>query len=115
MKKYFKIFGFIAAISLLTSGCATHTGIGMSSASISENNFKMVRYAKGEATATKIFGIGGLGKDALVAEAKQDMLANYPLEEGQALANMTVDFKNSIVLIVITTKVTVTADIIQFE
>lgn len=115
MKRQLKILGFISAISLLSSGCATHAGIGMSSASISENNFKMVGHATGQAKATKVFGIGGLFRDALVAEAKQDMLDNYPLYDGQALANMTVDFKNSTILFVRTTKVTVTADIIQFE
>ena len=58
--------------------------------------------------------IGGLEKNTLVADAKKDLLENYPLKENQALANITVDFKNSIVFFVIKTKVTITADVIEF-
>ncbi len=43
------------------------------------------------------------------------MLQNNPLKEGQALANVTVDIKNSIIFFVMTEKVTVTADIIEFK
>jgi len=42
-------------------------------------------------------------------------LQNNPLKEGQALANVTVDFKNSIIFFVMTEKVTVTADIVEFK
>lgn len=97
------------------SGCATHSGLMSGSASLSSNNFKMVKFAKGEASVTKIFGLGGLGKDALVAEAKMDLIQNYPLKEGEALANITVDFKNSTIFFVTATKVTVTADIVEFK
>ena len=75
----------------------------------------MVRMASGTASTTKIFGLGGLAKNALVLDAKKDLLQNSPLKEGQALANVTVDFKNSIIFFVITEKVTVTADIVEFK
>jgi hypothetical protein len=97
------------------SSCAIHSGIMSGSASLSANNFKMVKTATGTASTTKVFGIGGLGKDALVLCAKNDMMKNNPLNDGQALANVTVDFKNSIVFFVIREKVTVSADIIEFK
>lgn len=109
-----KIAAFIFIIGLFSS-CAFHTGIMTDSASLSSNNFKMVKYAEGTAQTTKIFGFGGLGKDALVASAKKDLIQNNPLREGQTLANVTVDFKQSIVVFVIKTKVTVTADIVEFK
>ncbi|NCU31895.1 MAG: hypothetical protein EOM23_02920 [Candidatus Moranbacteria bacterium] len=115
MRKFLVFFSLIVVLAIMTSSCAMHSGIGMSNASLSENNFKMVRYAQGSVKTTKIFGLGGLAKNALVAEAKEQMMSNYPLQDGQALANMTVDFKTSIVFFVITTKVTVTADIVQFQ
>ena len=106
----------IAALSIfLLSSCAFHTGLFTNSTSLSSNNFKVVKLAKGSAKTTKYFGIGGLAKDALVFEAKKDLLANYPLKENQALANVTVDFKNSIMFFVMETKVTMTADIIEFK
>ncbi|TSA31017.1 MAG: hypothetical protein D4R64_18890 [Porphyromonadaceae bacterium] len=85
------------------------------SVSLSSNNFKMVKSATGTAETTKVFGLGGLAKNALVFEAKNDLMMNYPLKEGQALANVTVDFKNSIIFFVIKQKVTVTADIVEFK
>lgn len=107
------------SIVLLTmfsfSSCAVHTGFMSDSASLSSNNFKMIRYAEGTASTTKIFGLGGLAKNALVAEAKKDLMQNNPLKDGQALANVTVDFKNSFIFFVIKNKVTVTADIVEFK
>jgi hypothetical protein len=110
---------FKAAIAVLVmfflSSCAFHTGIMSSSVSLSSNNFKMVKFAQGDASTTKLFGFGGLAKNALVAEAKKDLMQNNPLKDGQALANVTVDFKNSFIFFIMRTKVTVTADIVEFK
>lgn len=97
------------------SSCAVHSGMMTGSASLSSNNFKMVKLASGTASTTKIFGIGGLKIDALVLSAKKDMLQNNPLKEGQALANVTFDFKNSIFFFVMKEKVTLSADIVEFK
>jgi hypothetical protein len=75
----------------------------------------LLTFASGSSSTTKILGIGGLSKDALVADAKRNLLENYPLKENQTLANISVDFKNSYFLIVYLTKVTVTADIVEFK
>lgn len=115
MKRIITLMSGIFILAIISSSCAVHTGMGMSNASLSQNNFKMVRYAKGDVATTKILGLGGLSKNAMVAEAKEELLANYPLKEGQALANMTVDFKTSVYIIVVVTKVTVTADIVEFK
>ena len=103
--------GFLA---IVFCSCAIHVGTITGDAYISSNNFKMVGMADGTATTTKIFGIGGLGIEALVLEAKKDLLQNNPLREGQALANVSLDFKNSYVLFVNKQKATVAADIIEF-
>lgn len=114
MKK-FSFYIAIVIIAFATSSCATHWGTMNGSASLSSNNFKIAKMASGTASTTKIFGFGGLAKDALVLEAKKDMMQNYPLREGQALANVTVDFKNSFMFFVNTNKVTVTADVVEFK
>ncbi len=113
--KTFKLFIAVAIIVFTATSCAIHTGIMSGSASLSSNNFKTIKNAMGSASTTKIFGIGGLSKNGLVYEAKKDLLQNFPLKDGQALANVTVDFKTSFLLIVVTEKVTVTADIIEFK
>ncbi|HOF55893.1 MAG TPA: hypothetical protein PLD74_13395 [Prolixibacteraceae bacterium] len=114
-KSFFKIVVTVFSVILLSSCAASHYGVMSDSASLGANNFKMVKYAKGEASVTKVFGLGGMGKDALVAEAKTNLVQNNPLKEGQALANITVDVKNSFILFVTQTKVTVTADIVEFK
>ena len=96
MKNQISKLSVIFFITFLLSSCAIHSGIMSDSASLSSNNFKMVRYAEGKSVTTKIFGFGGLAKNALVAEAKKDLIQNNPLREGQALANVTVDFKTSL-------------------
>jgi hypothetical protein len=102
-------------VVFLMSSCAAHWGMMTGNASLSSNNFKIVKMASGTSKTTKILGIGGLGKNALVLEAKKDMMQNNPLKEGQALANVTVDIKTSFLFIVMTEKATVTADIVEFK
>ena len=83
-----------------------------SSVALTDANFKIVGLAHGNAHTLKVLGIGGLDKDALVLEAKTDMYKKYPLPKGQVFANITVDFKNSFLILFTETKVTVSADII---
>lgn len=113
-KNFIRTFVVIFSMFLLTS-CATHWGMMSGNASLSANNFRVIKIATGTSQTTKIIGIGGLGKEALVLEAKKDLMQNNPLKEGQALANVTVDFKNSYMFFVETQKVTVTADIVEFK
>lgn len=114
MKNFRLLLAAIITLFLL-QGCATHWGMMSGNASLSSDNFTMLKIATGTASTTKIIGIGGLGKDALVLSAKKDLLLNNPLKKGQALANVTVDFKTSIIFFIVTQKVTVTADIIEFN
>ena len=106
----------ISAI-LLTSCSAGHSGYMANSASLSSANFSYIKQnIKGEATATYILGIGGLAKETLVNDAKQNMLAENPLKNNQTLANLTVNFKTSHYLgLYATAKCTVTADIVEFK
>ena len=109
-------FSFIAVFIALLSGCAVHSGIMNNSAALGEANFSYRQQSiSGSSEAKYIFGIGGLDKQALVDEAKKDMLKNYELQPNQALANVTVNWKNTFILVVIKTQCTVTADIVEFR
>ena len=115
MKKYLLVSSVL--LSFLLSGCfATHSGYLNNSASLSQANFKYVkRSISGESIATTVLGIGGLGRQAMVDEAKSDMLRGVNLKSNQTIANSTVSWKNSFYLgLFITNKCTVTADIIEF-
>lgn len=69
----------------------------------------------GTAKTTHVFGIGGLKTQALVYEAKKDLYRSYPLSEGQAFANISVDFKRSYIFFVSKTIATLTADVVEFN
>jgi hypothetical protein len=71
----------------------------------------LICIATGEASTTKIFGIGGLAKDALIMEAKKDLYMKFPYQKGVKLTNFSVDFKDSYILFVNITTATVSADV----
>lgn len=100
---------------LILSSCAIHTGNTSSNAAVTNDNFRIMDLAFGQAQTKQVFGIGGLKPDALVLDAKRAMYRNYPLQAGQIYSNITVDYKRSFYLIVVTTMVTVSADIVQFN
>ncbi|HEY0261871.1 MAG TPA: DUF6567 family protein [Chitinophagales bacterium] len=100
MKKLF-IPIFALAIMLLQS-CAFHNGLTSNlnnhetSVVLSSNNFKVVAYVRGEASAQYILGIGGLKRKGLIAEAREQMLANADLiGKSRAVINETVEEKSS--------------------
>jgi hypothetical protein len=115
--KQLTIISFVLVI-LLSSCFGVHSGSFQSSAQLSAANYKVVkRGAQGKATTTVILFMGGLGKEALVAEAKESLMRQYNVTDAQLLANVSVDWRT------ITTPLyfsmwrrecTVTADIIEF-
>jgi hypothetical protein len=100
-------------IVLLFSSCASlYTG-ALSSGPLLSANDKYVDVASGYATATYIFGIGGLSKTALVYEAKTDLMNSRPLKKGEYYSNFTVDFRKTVAFFIyITNEVYVHADIL---
>ena len=114
MKKIINLLFLVIALGF--SSCAVHNGYMNNSASLSQANFDYTQTSiSGTAKTLKVFGIGGLGKSAIVEEAKKDMLKNHPLKSNQALANITVNWKTGFYLLVISNKCTVTADVVEFK
>jgi hypothetical protein len=107
----------IVGVSILAlSGCAMHNGYMKNSAALGEANFSYVNQRiSGTASTQQVFLIGGLKKPALVNAARADMLKNHPLQPNQALANVTVDWKYSFIVVVTRTECTVTADVVEFK
>lgn len=116
-KTILKSFFVIAIITLLSSCVAFHSGNLWDSALLNSANFSYIKHdISGDASATYVFGIGGLSKTALVGLAKKNMTSNNPLDKNQALVNLSVNFKNSYYFgIVSTVNCTVTADIVEFN
>ncbi len=110
---------FIAVTFLfLLTGCAAHFGTLKSDVSLNQANFKVVTTASGSSQTKLVMGFGGLKKEALVAEARKDLVSKANLAPNQVLANLSLDVKTSIfpgfLPMVVIQKVTVTADVIEF-
>ena len=120
MKKFLSICAFVAATLSLT-GCSgvastvsnnlTHTQVVLS-----DHNFKVIGQAYGEAKATYVFGIGGLGRKALRNNAIDEMSRNANLTGAQTLANITTNASVKMVTpLYVQITYTATANIIEFE
>lgn len=105
----------LTGLVLLLTSCAVHNGTYDSGVALTNNRFRVVGTAEGQAGTTYVLWIGGLGKDALVAEAKKNLYSRYPLTKGMILANVTVDFKQSFFFVAGATLVTVSGDVIDFN
>jgi len=100
---------FLIIISLIIlSSCAFHTG-NISSGSVVDCPYKYT--VTGTSYTDRVFGLGGLDKNALILEAKQDLYNHYFTNNNIKLTNFTVDFKNTYILFYSKTKVTVSADL----
>lgn len=114
IKTNFLIFNLLyvwAFLFLLNSCASTHNGVLNSSNDL--RNVKYVDFAFGNSKTTTFLGIGGNKHDALVLEAKLNMMRNFPLKPNQFYGNFIVDYKTTKVLGVVTNLVTVSADILE--
>lgn len=117
-----KIILLSILVLLITTGCAFHSGLtrnlneNQTQVVLSKNNFKVIKTVYGYSRTLKVFGIGGLSKQALIAEARNDMLQNVQMEgTSRALINEVVEVKRTYYYIFASEfKVTVSATVIEF-
>lgn len=107
--KLIKTKSLISIICLFfLMGCAYHTG------NISTGSYidcPLLRLETGTAKATIFFGIGGLSKDALILEAKKNLISKINFKNNLKITNYTVDYKNTYFLFYHSNTVTVSAEI----
>ena len=121
MKKLFIICTFVA-VALSFTGCAgaastiaTNHNLTQTQVVLSDNNFKVIGQAYGEATATYICGIGGLSKKALYNNAINEMAKNANLHGSQTLTNTTVHYSVKMITpFYVKTTCSATANIVEF-
>ena len=120
MKKIF-LFGVVAAISLLMTGCGfskeavSNQNQNQTSVVLSKNNYTIVKSVRGESTQTYVFGlIGGLSKKSLKESAMSEMVKNANLKGSQAIINVNVQYKKTISPIITQTTAIATGTILEF-
>jgi hypothetical protein len=103
---------------IMISCAASHSGNMLNSASLSTDNFYYVKtnvFASAE--CTYFLGLGGYAHEALVGEAKQNLYLKSGLENNQAYANITVNWKTQVTFLgfIVRRVCTVSADIVEFH
>lgn len=116
-----QVFVFLLSVTLLLPGCALHNGLTSNAnlhtteVELSEGNFKVIARVQGSSEATFIFGIGGLKRAAMIAEARSKMLESADIiGSSKAVINETVEVRHTFFPIVRKYEVIVTAHIIEF-
>lgn len=98
----------IIIFSLLLTSCVFHSG-NISTGAASDCPYRET--VEGRAKTVKIFGIGGLQKDALIKEAKQKVYQANQAGKGVYFSNFAVDYKTTIIFFYWKTEAIVSADI----
>ena len=112
-----KISGLLALLTgTFLSACTIHTGaIGGGSGVITNDQFAVTRLVTGTSKTTQFLGIGGFEKDALVYEAKKNMIGGADMQPGEVIGQTTIDFKRTFFFPIQVNKVTVSSEIIDFS
>jgi hypothetical protein len=76
-------------------------------------NYKILSVAQGKASSTRFLGIQTTNRDALTAEAMQNMILKYPLSKGQTYSFLNVDSRNSSFFLFNETTITVSSFLIE--
>jgi hypothetical protein len=100
MKKIVPISLFV----MMLTSCAsfnpnvTSTNVNQTQVVLTNNNFKVVKHVQGTATATYVFGIGGLKKKGLVAYARKQMFETADLKGPQTIISEHTEWKVAAVI-----------------
>ena len=121
MKKY-SLFALLILITLSFTSCSvfspniTNFNENSTQVVLSKKNFNIVSNASASATASYLFGLGGIGKNGLVAHARGKLYDAVELKGSQVVINEHVEFKNSNIIPFIwySTTVTISGVVIEF-
>jgi len=101
-------FAFILSSCAINSGLTTNLNNLTTEVVLSKKNFKVIDIVQGKSQAMHIFGIGGLSKSAMIAEAKADMVSKANIiGSSRAIINETTEIQYSYFPIVRLYRVTV--------
>lgn len=121
MKSIKALFVAVFAMLLVTScglsgNLTTNCNLNQTNVVLSQNNFQVLHSVKSEVSSTYVFGIGGISKKALKANAVAELTKKASLAGSQALVNVTVK-QSGFTVFGLYTKVIYTAEgtVIEFK
>ncbi|WKN43488.1 DUF6567 family protein [Tunicatimonas pelagia] len=112
MKYFFRIKLALSVFLLLNACTAYHHGL-LTEGTKMDSDSNIVDIVHGYAKVSRFWFLGGNSTDALVADARRNLLAKYPLEEGQYFTNYTLDMKDAFYFPgIYTTTAIITAEVV---
>lgn len=119
MKKFLVIC--IACLALLCTSCgisrqaASNTNLTQTEVVLAKKNYKVIGTVRGESAQNIWFGFGGLSKQSMAQSAMADMYNSADLMgKSRAVINVSVAYKNKIILIYGQSKCIATGTVIEF-
>lgn len=113
-KKQLKLSSLIVGLSIFLNSCAFHDGTMSGNAALSNANFRQVGAIEASNKCVYVFGLGGNAKAAQITALKQQLQKQFPLRNGLAWANVSLEMKTGFYVLFSARKATLAADIIDF-
>lgn len=108
-----KLIIILFGIQLLTS-CAVYNGNITSNAQLGNNNFRYVGNVSASNKCVYVFHWGGNAKETQITALKNELQQRYPLRNGLAWANVSLEMKTGFYILWDVRKAILTADIVDF-
>jgi len=105
---------FILLAMLFLSSCAIYNGNITGNAQLSGNNFRYVGKVAVSNKCVYVFHWGGNAKETQITALKEELQQRYPLRNGLAWANVSIEMKTGFYILWDVRKAILTADIVDF-
>lgn len=109
----FRLIVILFSVQLLTS-CAVYNGNITGNAQLSGNNFRYVGKVAASNKCVYVFHWGGNAKETQITALKDELQQRYPLRNGLAWANVSLEMKTGFYILWDVRKAILTADIVDF-
>jgi hypothetical protein len=109
----FRLIIILFGVQLLTS-CAVYNGNITGNAQLGSNNFRYVGKVSASNKCVYVFHWGGNAKETQITALKNELQQRYPLRNGLAWANVSLEMKTGFYILWDVRKAILTADIVDF-
>lgn len=109
----FRLIVILFGIQFITS-CAVYNGNITGNAQLSGNNFRYVGNVAASNKCVYVFHWGGNAKETQITALKNELQQRYPLRNGLAWANVSLEMKTGFYILWDVRKAILTADIVDF-
>lgn len=110
---FLTLSGIIACLFFVSS-CTFYDGSVTGNAALAEANYRYVGNVSASNKCVYVFHIGGNSKEAQITELKDNLRKRYPLRDGLAWANVSLEMKSGFYILFDVRKAVLSADIVDF-